>query len=134
MVDLFFCFAFNDSLFLAERAEAAQEALSHADGQSGCDDFWIDVEVDETRKSSGSGICVQCREDEVAGERRVDGDVSRLVVADFTDHDDVGVLTHRRTQTLEEIVAFVVDLGLCDAGQMVFDRVFDGDYLDPGIV
>jgi hypothetical protein len=35
---------------------------------------------------------VQRAEDQVAGERRADGDFGGLLVADFADHDDVGVL------------------------------------------
>ena len=43
-------------------------------------------------------VGVQRREHEVAGERRLDGDLRRLAVADLADHDDVGVGAHHRAQ------------------------------------
>ena len=43
-------------------------------------------------------VGVQRREDQVAGERRLDRHLGGLQVADLAHHDDVGILAHQRTQ------------------------------------
>ena len=62
------------------------------------------------------------------GERRLDGDLRGFLVADFTDHHDVGVLTKDCAQRAGEVPPdIVVDLDLVDASQLVFHRVFHRD-------
>ena len=62
---------------------------------------------------------------QVPGQGSLDSDLRRLEVADFTNHDDVGVLPQDRTQGLGKgQVNFRVDLGLANTGQLVFNRVF----------
>jgi hypothetical protein len=52
----------------------------------------------------------------VARERRLDGDLGGLEVADLTDHDDVGVLPQEGAQRGREVQAdVVVHLHLVDA-------------------
>ena len=64
----------------------------------------------------------------MAGERRLDGDLRRLAVADLPDHDDVGVGAHERAQAGGEgQPGLRVDLDLGDALQLVLDRVLDRD-------
>jgi hypothetical protein len=46
----------------------------------------------------GASLVCSVREHEVAGQRRLDGDLRRLAVADLADHDDVGVGAHHRAQ------------------------------------
>ena len=47
------------------------------------------------------------------------------MVADFADHDDVGVLAQDGAQGLGKVqIDLGVDLGLAHTGQLVFDRVF----------
>ena len=68
------------------------------------------------------------------GQRRFDGGLERLAVADLADHDHVGILPQQRAQPLGEREAgLVVGLPLVDAGQRVFDRVFDGDDVLAGL-
>src|SRR3954454_14930208 len=61
----------------------------------------------------------------MAGERRLDGDLRRFKITDFADHDDIGVLTQKRSQATREVETdFVADLHLVDPHDAVFDRVF----------
>ena len=58
----------------------------------------------------------------MAGERRLDGDLGGLEVADLADHDDVGVLPQERAQRRGEVQPDVlVHLHLVDAGQVELD-------------
>ena len=73
----------------------------------------ISIEAGDRRRRV---VGVQRREDEVAGERGLDGDLRRLAVADLADHDDVGVGAHHRAQAVGERQAGLrVDLHLRDA-------------------
>ena len=68
----------------------------------------------------------------MASHGSADGDVRRLDVANFADHDDVRVLPQNVTQTFREgeiNLRFHVNLG--DTRQAVFDRLFDRD--DPAL-
>ena len=64
----------------------------------------------------------------MAGERRPDGDFRRLEVADFPDHDDVGVLTQDGPEGAGKGQPdFRADIALVDSGHFVFDRILHGD-------
>ena len=59
---------------------------------------------------------VQRREDEVSGQRRLDGDAGGLDVSDLADEDDIGVLAQDRPQPGREGEArLLVRLDLVDA-------------------
>ena len=69
-------------------------------------------------------------EHQVAGERGVDRNLRGFLVADFADHDLVGVMTQDRAQAAGKGEALLfVDRDLGDAFHLVFDGVFDGDDL-----
>ena len=73
-------------------------------------------------------VGVQGAEDEMAGHGRADGDIGRLDVANFSDHDDVWVLTQNVTQAFgkgEVDLRFHIDLR--DARKTVLDRFLDRD-------
>ena len=62
------------------------------------------------------------------GVGRLAGDRRRLLIADFADHDDVGVLAENRSQAGgESLPGLGVDLHLGDVVELVLDRVFDRD-------
>ena len=63
----------------------------------------------------------------MSGQRGVDGNFRGFVVADFADHNDVGVLAQQRPQAVGKSVAdFRVDLALVNVRDAVFNRVFNG--------
>src|ERR1039458_7339939 len=69
-------------------------------------------------------------EHQVAGERRVDGDLGGLLIADLAHHDLVGIVAQNGPQTAREGEALLlVHRDLRDALDLVFDRVLNGDDL-----
>ena len=78
---------------------------------------------------------MQGRKYQVAGERRLHGDLGRFGVTNLTDHDDVGVLAHDRAQPVGEGQADLrFDVNLIDAAELIFHRIFDGNDFFPRIV
>ena len=74
---------------------------------------------------------MQCAENQVAGERSVDGHLSRLFVANLTDQDDIRIVPQEAPQAAGKIQPdAVIDLHLADAFQVVLDGIFDGQNLD----
>ena len=66
----------------------------------------------------------------MAGDRGAHADFGGGLVAHFADQHDVRVLTQGRSQhALEREINLLVHLHLVNAGQTVFNRVFDGDDL-----
>ncbi len=58
------------------------------------------------------------------GQRGVGCKFCSLGIADFTDHDDVGVLTQYRPEAGRKSKTNIgIDLHLVDAGKKVFDRI-----------
>src|SRR6266404_1102101 len=66
----------------------------------------------------------------MSGERGANGDVRGFAVADFADHDDVGILADDVAETGSEREPDLrVDVNLIDPIHLIFDRVLDGDDL-----
>ena len=64
----------------------------------------------------------------MAGEGGADGDVGRLAVADFADHDHIGILAQDVPQGAGKRQADLgADLHLVRSGDFVLDRILDGD-------
>ena len=109
-------------------AQAAHQTLrdDQLDGRG--HEEGLHAHVDEAGVGAGRVVGVDGAEDKVAGERGANGDLGGVEVADFADHDDVGVLAQHVAQGAGEGEA---DLGahlhLVDAGHLVFDRVLDRD-------
>ena len=69
----------------------------------------------------------------MAGERRLDGDLRGLKVADFADENDVGILTQEAAEKLGECeFLFGVDLALHQSSNVVFNGILGGEdlYID----
>ena len=64
------------------------------------------------------------------GERGMNCDVRGLGVAYLADHDHVGILANERAQSSRKSQANLrLDLGLVDSGDLVFDRILNGENL-----
>src|SRR5208282_2219455 len=90
----------------------------------------LDAHVEEAPQHVDHVIGVDGGEHEVAGQRRLDGDLGGFVVANFAHHDLVRVVTQNGAQpTGERQTLFFVNRNLGDAADLILDRVFNGDDL-----
>ena len=108
------------------RVQHAHEALrEHAD-QARRQQERLDTHVAQARDGADGRVRVQRRHHEVAGQRRLHGDLRGLEVADFADHHHVRVLAQDGAQSARERhLDARVDLRLADAVDVVLDRVLD---------
>jgi len=63
----------------------------------------LDPHVEQTGDGGRRIVGVQRGQHQVAGERRLDGDLGRFEVANLADHDDVGILPQKRAQSRREV-------------------------------
>ena len=97
------------------RASARAAARARRSGSTSSRNGSTPMSISRVTALGASLVCTR-REHQVAGERRLDRDLRRLVVADLADHDHVGVLAQDRAQRLREgEVDLGVDLHLADA-------------------
>jgi hypothetical protein len=95
--------------------------------------------VDDAIERLRAVVRVQRRENEVARARQVDRGLHRLLVADFSDQDDVGGRTHDAAQRARETLRVESDFALVDDRTLVrvqeLDRVLDRhDVIRRGLV
>ena len=78
---------------------------------------------------------MQRGQNEMAGERRLDGDLRRLEVPNLSDEHDVGILAQERAQRRGEVEADVLaDLDLIDPRQVELDGILRRHDVDVGLV
>ena len=125
----------QDWLHLAAIAQDAHEPLGDHGAQRRFQ------QKASTPRSSRRGIAaaadlgVQRRQHEMAGQRRVNGDIRGLGVAHFADHDDVWILANEGAHRGGESEADRgLHLDLVDARNFIFDRILDGEDLREGCV
>src|SRR6185369_11009003 len=95
----------------------------------------IRIHVQEAADQVERVVGVHGGEHQVAGERRLDGDLRRLRIADLAYHDLVGIVAQDRAQAAREGEALLlVHRNLQHPGKLVFDRVLDGDDLVLGAI
>jgi hypothetical protein len=95
------CFKRADVLFdSAAIANFAHEPLANGDIHRRGNEVRLDFHIEKTRQGCRRVIGVQRREQEVAGERRVDRKSCRLDIADLADHNDIGVLAEHAAQSV----------------------------------
>src|SRR6266568_688230 len=115
---------------LAVFADDANQPLGQ-DAVQGADKVvWLDAHVDEAADDVGHVVGVNSGEEQVAGERGLDGDLRGFLVADFAHHDLVRIVAEDGTQTARESKPLLlIDRNLRDAANLVFHRVFNRDEL-----
>src|ERR1043166_6923075 len=114
----------------ADRAEHAYQALRQHAVQRRDEVVRLDPHVQEATDHVNDVVGVDGGEDEVAREGRLDGDLRRLLVADFADHDLVRVVAKDRAQAARERQALLlVDGDLRDAVELILHGVFNRDDL-----
>ena len=119
----------------AMRAQDTHETLREHRFQRRGDKIRLDPHVHEAGQCPGGVIRVQCREYEVAGQGRLHGDLGRLLIANFADEDDIGIVTEYRTQAAGKgQTRFFRNLDLVNALELIFNGVFDGDDFAQGII
>ena len=68
---------------------------------------------------------------DMAGKRRVDRQTGGFIVADFSDHNHVRVLTENLPQSRSEIIIyFRPNLRLVQTVNEIFNRIFQADDID----
>ena len=117
-------------LLAAVRADPPTEALGQRALQHGGQEVGFDAHVDESADRADRVIGVQGGEDQVTGQSRAHGDLRCFAVADLSDEDDVRVLSQDVPQSRGEgQTALGIHGDLVDAGELVLDRVLDGNDL-----
>jgi hypothetical protein len=108
------------------RVQYPHQPLGDDTEQRRCQQERFDPHVAQSRHRADRRVRVQCGQYEVAGQRRLHGDLRGLRVADLADHHHVRVLAQDRAQAAcKGHLDFGVDLGLADAVDVILDRVLD---------
>jgi len=116
----------------ARAASGGEEALAE-DGLEGAGEVveelrasFLGVEGGDAREGVDGGVCVEGREDEVAGEGEGEGGVEGFSVADFADEDAVGGLSQGVFECDVEGGAIAAYFALGDDGLLIAVEELDG--------
>ena len=112
----------------AVRTNGAHESLRDKCLHNRCKQERFDVHIEQARDAAHGVVRVQRAEDKVTGHRRANGDVRRFDIANFSDHDDVRILSQNVAQTFgKRQIDFRFHIDLRNARQPIFHRFFDRD-------
>src|SRR6266851_4972705 len=113
---------------LAIRADYADETLRHDAVERGNKVVRLDAHVDEAPDDVGYVVGVHGSEHQMPGERGLNGDLRGFLVADFADHDFVGIVAQDGAQSAREGQSFfLIHRNLRNAAKLVLNGIFDGD-------
>ena len=84
------------------RTQVSHQTLPEHRPQHPRDEIRFDPHVDQSGNGTGSVIGVQCAEHDVPRQRRLNGALGRLSVADFSHQDHIGVETEHAAQAGRE--------------------------------
>ena len=108
-------------------ADRAQKTLSDDRIERRDDEKRLNPHVHETSDRARRIVRVKGREHQVTGERGLNGDFGRFVIANFPDENRVRVLTKKGAKNAGESQPDVlIDLNLIDPFEIVLDRIFGG--------
>jgi hypothetical protein len=81
--------------------------------------------IQQTRQGGRCIIGMQGGKHHMTGLCRLDGNVSRFEIPDFTHHDDIRILPQKRLQGRREgQTGLLIDVNLINARQIDFNRIF----------
>src|SRR5581483_5353013 len=109
------------------RTNAAKQSLAEHGLDGGRNQKRFYAHVDQARDRSRRVVRVQRGEDEMAGERCLNGNLGGLEIACFTDHDAIGILSQKRAQDAGEgETDRFAHRNLNDSFEIVLDWFFRG--------
>ena len=116
----------NVGRLLGADAQRPQQPLVDHRNQTAPHEERLDLHLNEPRHGRRGRVGVKGGQQQLAGERSLDGELRRIAVADLADDDHLGILSHQRTQAGLQIEAGSdVHLALRDALDRHLDRVLD---------
>src|SRR6476646_4730223 len=111
-------------------ADQAHQSLRQDAVERGDEVVGLHAHVQEASDHVHHVVGVYGGEHQVAGERRLDGDLRGFRIANFSHHDLVGIVAQNGAQPAGEGQPFFfIDRDLRDAADLVLDRIFDSDDL-----
>ena len=109
---------------LAFRADPSHQALGEHSLQRGRDHERLHAHVDKAGDGSRRVVGVKGGEDKVTGQGGLDGDLGRLDVTRFSNHDPVGILTQEGPEYLGKgQPEGLVHRNLHDSVDLIFDGI-----------
>src|SRR5207253_1321980 len=106
-------------------------AMAQRLDQRGGNEERLDTEVDQTGDGGGGVVRVQRREDEMSGQRGLNGILRSFSVANFADHDDVRILPKDGAQRgAKSDTDLRLHRRLIELFVHHFDRIFDRGDVD----
>ena len=117
------------------RADFSDETLGTSEKDRRTDEERFDSHIVEPGNGTGGIVGVQGGENLVTCESGFDGDIGGFVVANFADHNDVGILAEDGAESIGKAETdFGFNGDLINSGELVFDGIFDGDDIILGVV
>ena len=83
-------------------AELTYQALRNHGAQCRLEQKTFDAKIEKARHRRRRGFGVKGGQDQMAGQRRVDGDMGCFRIAHLADHDHIRILTHEGAQSTRE--------------------------------
>ena len=115
---------------LAVRTDDTDQALRHDAIKSRNEIVWLDTHVDKTADDIGDVVRMNGCKNQVPGKCGLNSDLRGFLIADFTDHDFVRIVSQDRAQPAGESKALLfVDWNLRNATKLIFHGIFNGDDL-----
>ena len=115
---------------LTNGAQFPHQSLGKHRPDGGGDEEWFHADVRKTSDRGRRVVGVERGENQVTGERGINGDVRRLRIPDFPDHDDVRRLPeHGSEGGCKGHADVCLHHDLVNTWKLVLDRVLDGNDL-----
>ncbi len=118
----------------AVRVDLSEQAYGdHAEEGAG-ELVGFDAHIEHSYDSAAGRAGVHGGNEPVSGHSGLNGDGGGMFIANFTEREDLRVLSHNASQGVF-VGKFTewCDLNLCNAGQVAFDGVFEADDAESGV-